>query len=129
MSFLGALKAAGKTALRSNKPINGFEAGKRFEALESAYDKMGGLKGMLTRDAGGWSETKKRALGMINKNGSVVSNKEAMEKAKDLSWGKVAKSAFMDSEGGVDLAAVGTAYVGANMAVNGNMGIPFISSK
>ena len=125
MSFLGALKSAGKTALRSNKPINGFEAGKRFKALESAYDKMGGLKGILTRDAGNWSETKMKALGMEN----IKSASGRVKAAKDLSWGKIAKSAFMDSQGGVDLAAVGTTYVGANMAVNGNMGIPFISSK
>ncbi len=131
MAFLKAGKMAIGSFLRANRPINGFEAGKRFKAMESAYDKMGGLKGMLTRDAFSWSDSKAKALGMavVDENGKKLSIAAKREAARNLGWGKIARSAFMNSDGSASLSAIGAAYVGGNMVVNGNMGIPFVSSK
>ena len=104
MALLRSLYKAGNTLLHSNEPINAFKG-------------MGGLKGALTADYAEWGAGKVKALEMAGKARG------------DMTWKQVAKSAFMDKEGAADFASIGAAYIGANMAVNGNMGIPFISSR
>lgn len=107
MALLKSLYKAGNTLLHSNEPINAFKG-------------MGGIKGALTADYAEWGAGKIKALGIAGKTGKDIEN---------MTWKQVAKSAFMNEEGAADFASIGAAYVGANMAINGNMGIPFISSR
>lgn len=122
--MFGNIDAALGTNLSSNFAINTADIKglqKSMQQLEAetskALKRHGSIKGALTADYKQWDQAKWDRIGLKNRN------------IDDISLGQSVKAAFLNNDGSISKANVAGAYMGANMAVNGHLGIPLISDS